>query len=176
MFTPTTVAGKDRETFPRIQLGSRHMDVSTLQSMPVFRGMHAGALEFLLERASVRRVTRGTYFYRQGDEARSVFVLVSGRVMVVRAWEGREQAFESLGHGDCFGEADLIDFSARTTSARAVVDCEVIELSAGDLYALYKQEPEQFRLIYANMGRETCRHLRQADYRVLNVESQTDSG
>ena len=138
-----------------------------LKTVPVFVGIRPEALECLLGLASVRQVATGKYFYREGDEAGSMFLLESGRALVLKAWNHREHVLWSLGRGDCFGETELIECNARNTSAYAAEECKAVEVSAGDLYRLYKTNPEQFRLIYANIGRETCRRLREADSRFL---------
>ena len=63
--------------------------IELLQAMPVFGGIGTDSLRFLLSIAPVREVKRDQYFYREGDAADSMFVLLSGRAMMLKSWRGR---------------------------------------------------------------------------------------
>lgn len=137
--------------------------IELLQRMPIFGGIADDALAFLVGQASTRRVARGGEFFREGDEAQAMFVLESGRVEVVRSWQGSELVLRQLGAGDCFGEMALLDLFPRSATVRAVDDCGAIELSSADLYALYGHDVAQFALIQMNIAREMSRRLRHTD-------------
>ena len=137
--------------------------VELLQQMPIFGAVREDALQLLLEGAGSARVPAGAYFFREKDLAQSMFVLESGRVAVLKPWQGRELQLRLLGPGDCFGEMALLDLFPRSASVRAVEDCSAIELSPGDLLRLFEKDSEQFALIQMNIGREMCRRLRATD-------------
>ena len=61
----------------------------------------------------------GECFFHQDEPARSMFVLETGRVEVVKCWQGREFVLNDLGAGDCFGEMALMDLFPRSASVRA---------------------------------------------------------
>lgn len=147
-------------------LGQVHL----LQSMPVFGGIRADVLEFLLGLARHVTISEGQYFYREGDPASSLFVLEEGSVSLTKHWQGNDYTLKSLDRGDCFGQVALIDLQPRNTSALATSDSTAIELFAEDLYKLYKRELDQFTLIYMNMAREVCRRLREADERAFEAD------
>lgn len=134
-----------------------------LQRMPVFGALREDTLDFLLSATRERQVAAGGHFFRQGERALSMFVLESGRVTVRRSWGGREMLLRTLGAGDCFGEMALMDLSARSASVRAESDCLAIEITPGDLQALFERNAEQFAIIQMNIGREVCRRLRATD-------------
>jgi CRP-like cAMP-binding protein len=142
---------------------------AALQRMPIFGGIRADVLQFLVDRASVRAVPAGEYFFRENDQAQSVFVLEAGRVAVLKLWEGQEHLLTHLGEGDCFGEMALMDLFPRSASVRAVEACSALELPASAFYALYEKDLEQFALIEMNLGREVSRRLRRADERLFRL-------
>lgn len=144
--------------------------VQLLQSMPVFGGIRADVLEFLLGLARHVTVPEGEYFYREGDPASSLFVLEEGTVSLIKHWRNNDYTLKSLERGDCFGQVALIDLQPRNTSALATSDSTAIELYAEDLYKLYKRELNQFTVIYMNMAREVCRRLREADERAFEAD------
>ena len=134
-----------------------------LQNMPVFGGLQESALQQLLARAAQVRVASGGAFFREGDEARAMYVLESGRVAITKRWQGGEFVLHELSAGDCFGEMALMDLQPRSASVRAVQDCVAIEFGSDDMLHLYETDMELFALMQMNLGREVCRRLRATD-------------
>ena len=144
--------------------------IDALQRMPIFGGIRAEVLEFLLERSSTASVSDGEYFFREGDKAQSVFVLEAGRVAVLKLWEGREHLLSRLGAGDCFGEMALMDLFPRSASVLAEEPCTALEISTGAFFQVYEKDLEQFALMQMNLGREVSRRLRMADERLFRMK------
>jgi CRP-like cAMP-binding protein len=140
-----------------------------LQNMPIFGAIREDALQFLLEQAREVVVRAGDYFFRENDEATSMFVLEHGRAVVLKGWQGHDTELHRLGAGDCFGEMALMDLFPRSASVFAVEDCRAIELAAADLLRLFERDAEQFALIQMNIGREVCRRLRATDERLFRA-------
>ena len=134
-----------------------------LQRMPIFGAIRDDALLFLLDQAREVSVAAGAYFFSENDQANSMFVLESGRVVVFKSWQGRDVVLNHMQAGDCFGEMALMDLCPRSASVRAETDCVAIEFGSGDLMRLFERDAEQFALIQMNMGREVCRRLRSTD-------------
>ena len=134
-----------------------------LQSMPLFGGIRDETLDFLLDLSSMVSVAADAFFFREDDEAHSMFVLEDGKAVVLKSWQGHQFRLSELAKGDCFGEMSLMDMRHRSASVVAVEPCHAIELSSASLYALYEKDLEQFTLIQMNMGREVSRRLRAAD-------------
>ena len=139
------------------------MRIELLQQMPIFGAISDDALQFLLAQAREVSVRAGEHFFRENDQANSMFVIETGNVSVTRRWQGREFVLHGMGPGDCFGEMALMDMSSRSASVRAETDCVAIELTTGDLLSLYEHDLKQFTLIQMNIGREVCRRLRATD-------------
>ena len=138
-------------------------NLELLQAMPVFGAIREDMLCVLLEHAREVRVPAGECFFRENDAADAMFVLRTGRVGVIKQWQGQDYRLHDLGAGDCFGEMALMDLLPRSATVRADVECVAIELSSSDLMRLYERDIEQFALIQMNLGREVCRRLRDTD-------------
>lgn len=138
-----------------------------LQAMPIFGGIHEAALELLLASSAERVVQQGDYFFKEGEAADSLFILKSGRVLVLK---GADIKLQYLVRGDCFGEMSLIDLNPRSASVLAVEDCVALEISQQSLYVLYEQDLEQFTLIHMNLLREVSRRLRALDERLTTLD------
>lgn len=149
--------------------------VELLQRMPVFGGIRADIVEFLLQVCPLVAVPAGGYFFREQERGDSMFVLQSGEVAVLKSWGQRDHTLHMLGEGDCFGEMAVMDVCPRSASIRAVTDCTAIKISAADLYKIYARDLKQFALIQMNMGREVCRRLRRADTLLFAASMGTPS-
>jgi CRP-like cAMP-binding protein len=150
--------------------------VAALQRMPIFGGIRADLLEFLVTQGTTVSVAADGYFFREHDQAQSVFVLETGRVVVLKLWKGQEHVLAELSEGDCFGEMALMDLFPRSASVRALEACSALELAASAFYALYQKDVEQFALIQMNLGREVSRRLRLADERLFQLKMGMLSG
>jgi len=141
--------------------------------MPIFGGVRTNIIQFLLELCPVESVPKNEFFFREGDQADSMFVLEEGKAAVLKSWRGQEHLLRTLEQGDCFGEMAVMDLCPRSASVRAVEDCTAIHISAATLYRLYSQDLKQFALIQMNMGREVCRRLRELDDRLFSTKMET---
>ena len=136
--------------------------IQLLQGMAIFGAIRENVLQFLLERARTVEVVANDFFYQEGDQGSSMYVLECGCVVAVRQWRRRELQLGRFAAGDCFGEMSLMDFCPRTASVRAVERCVALELCHADLFELFERDVEQFALIQMNIAREACRRLRVA--------------
>lgn len=143
-----------------------------LQDMPIFGGISEPTLQFLLGLAPIVSIPKGEYFFREGDEAASMFVLETGKVVVLKDWQGHDYLLRFLNKGDCFGEMALMDLFPRSASVLALEDCSAIEISFTTLYQLYQQDLEQYTLIQMNMGREVSRRLREAAKQLFQAKME----
>lgn len=153
--------------------------IELLQSMPVFGAIREETLTFLLGLSSTVAVAAGAFFFREDEEAQSMFVLEAGEAAVVKHWQGHPYVLSQLAKGDCFGEMSIMDLRHRSASVLALQDCRAIELSCASLFALYQKDLEQFTVIQMNLGRVVTRRLRDADERLFlakagNVDALTE--
>ncbi|HLL20269.1 MAG TPA: cyclic nucleotide-binding domain-containing protein, partial [Rubrivivax sp.] len=71
--------------------------VEMLERIPVFGALREDALNLLLEHAREVNVQRGSWFFHEADAADSMFVLMHGRVSVIKGWQGRSVLLGQLG-------------------------------------------------------------------------------
>jgi len=151
-----------------------HSRVQMLQSMPIFGGLEDATIEHLLKGARIRTVDRGDVVFREGELDTAIYVIEQGRVAVHRFWKDKQYKLRELSSGDCFGEMALMDFKPRSATVIAEADCSLIQISAGQLGELYAINPQQYTLIYMNLGREVCRRLKEADKRLFLCEMEKE--
>jgi CRP-like cAMP-binding protein len=78
--------------------------IKLLQRMPVFGGVRADIIQFLLGLCPAVSVPANEYFFHEHDQADSMFVIEAGKVAVLKSWHGEEYLLRILKEGDCFGE------------------------------------------------------------------------
>ena len=147
--------------------------IELLQRMPVFGGIRADILRFLLGACPIVDVPAGEFFFRERDPADAMYVLEAGKVAVLKSWQNEAYLLHVLETGDCFGEMALMDLMPRSASVRATENCRAILVSAASLYRVYEKDLEQFTMIQMNMGREVSRRLREADERLFRARMGT---
>ena len=75
----------------------------------------------------IRTVPRGRSLFAEGDPAQGIFLIVSGRIKLVRASrEGREQVLHEEGPGVTLAEVPVFDGGGYVGSAVAVEDARVL--------------------------------------------------
>ncbi|HEX7146738.1 MAG TPA: cyclic nucleotide-binding domain-containing protein, partial [Actinomycetota bacterium] len=85
----------------------------------------------------------GAVVVREGDDAQALFVVASGRARALKLGDdGQEIPLGVLGPGDAFGEAALLERTARTATVRASSQLEALRLDRSLVDALVVRYPE----------------------------------
>jgi EAL domain-containing protein (putative c-di-GMP-specific phosphodiesterase class I) len=79
------------------------------------------------------RLRPNAYLFRQGDPPTSAFLIEEGHMEIVLEHDGGEQVLAVRGTGDIVGEMAIVDRIARSASVRAMDDCVVLPITAGQL-------------------------------------------
>lgn len=125
--------------------------------------------EVLLELAKSLRletVPGGTKFIKEGSDADSLFLLVSGRLRVSRTvHDGNKLMYNEVLPGDCIGETSMILRQARTADISATRESVVAILDYPQYEELVKQFPVELNRAFSNAIYRHLRHERQVDKR-----------
>lgn len=119
------------------------VDLDVLRNSPLFSSLDDADVEALLASTTRARAARGEELFREGEPGDRLFVITDGKIKLGRtSSDGRESLLAILGPGEMFGELSLFDPGARTATATAVADSELVGLGHDDLTAFLKQRPE----------------------------------
>jgi CRP/FNR family transcriptional regulator, cyclic AMP receptor protein len=108
-----------------------------LSGCPLFRDIDEAGLTALAELATQVDMPAGHVIARQGEIGTGFFVVVSGRVRVVR--DGA--VVSMLGPGDFFGELSVLDRQPRTAMVAAEVPTSCLALASWDFEAVLLAQP-----------------------------------
>jgi NADH dehydrogenase len=84
----------------------------------------------------------GQEVFHQGDLGDRIYIILSGRVVVVRHAGDSERRLAELGPGESFGEMALLNETTRTATVRCLEAMDVLSLPKGDFTALTSNLPD----------------------------------
>jgi CRP-like cAMP-binding protein len=113
--------------------------VGILKKTGIFSTLTDSQLADLIRVARVAVYGAGEGIVKEGEEGSSMFVLCRGEASVAVARSNKELAH--LSAGDFFGEMSLLTGDRRSATARAVSDCEVVEITADNFRRLASDDP-----------------------------------
>jgi predicted acylesterase/phospholipase RssA/CRP-like cAMP-binding protein len=113
-------------------------------STDVFSVLDGDALDDLAGRLTRVRVRAGDTLFSQGESALSLYVILEGRLrLTVSHADGRREVISELVRGSCVGATALVAGCAHKTTARAVRDVELLELTREEFDAVAARHPHQ---------------------------------
>jgi len=83
----------------------------------------------LLKICHTRKFQDKEIIFDEGEAGDRLYVLVAGKVDIVKHRESGEETLATLNAGDCFGEMALVDHEPRSAEARAKGDSMIIEVN-----------------------------------------------
>lgn len=103
------------------------LDRSLISGLPVFEGLDAEGLDTILQSARPLRFEKDAAIFEQDCEAHSFFVLLDGRVRVVKTTpDGQQVIVRYIVPGELMGIAQALGRTTYPASAIAVGDCVVL--------------------------------------------------
>ncbi len=92
---------------------------AALEGSALFQGMTGYQIRKTILISELREHADGDRLIEQGAVGSSMYLVVSGRLEVVRHDDGRERLIATLGPGDVFGEIGFVRATQRTADVRA---------------------------------------------------------
>ena len=118
-----------------------------------------GQLYELLARAGHKQVLApGSLIFSTGDEARSMFIFLSGTVDLLKG----DELLRRVDAPSMVGEMALIDYAPRSLTAVAVTEVEIVEIPERTFWVLVHETPKFAQLVMRVMT-ERVRSLSGTD-------------
>ncbi|WP_305847085.1 Crp/Fnr family transcriptional regulator [Yimella sp. cx-51] len=134
------------------------MDIQSVRKAPLFAALDDQAAEALLESMTRTKVPRGQELFHEGDQGDSLYVITEGKVKLGRrSPDGRENLLAILGLGEMLGELSLFDPGARTATATAVADTELVGIGHQAMADFLRQRPEVSMTMLSALARRLRR-------------------
>jgi CRP-like cAMP-binding protein len=99
------------------------LDRRLIETLPPFSAMDEAALDAVIAQAISQRIPQGETVFRQGEIAKSFFVLLHGRLKVVKVTpDGSQLVVRFVNPGDLYGIAKALGRADYPATALALVD------------------------------------------------------
>jgi signal transduction histidine kinase len=138
---------------------------SELVRVPVFTGLPADQITWFIGQAEEMHLKAGDTYFREGDPADAMFVVLEGQVQV-RGELGGETVVIALKPGDVTGVLPFSRMKQFTVGARAITDARVLRFPSSLFADLVQKMPELTQRLVGLMSdriRETTRREQQRD-------------
>jgi CRP/FNR family cyclic AMP-dependent transcriptional regulator len=128
-----------------------------LQQVPLFSGLSPAELE-AIERLAVRkRYPRNTIIIEQGDEANTLYLLVSGRVKIYMPGDdAKEVVLREVGPGSYVGELAMLVGGTRSASVRTVEDSTFLVLTQHSFNQIITAHPQIALTLLRDLAQRVC--------------------
>ena len=146
---------------------TQHIDY--LRRSSLFAGLDPDALAVVLSASRLHRIKKGAYFFYQDQPARTLYMLIEGRVKFTQVTaEGQQVLLRAIGPGEIFGTVAALGEALHPASAQASIDCVALTWRGEAIADLM----DRFPRIALNVARFLAERLKefQDRYRELATE------
>lgn len=148
-------------------------DLSFLRNVPIFADLDEKDLVKIARLGTRQKYKKGNIVVLEQESGAALFIIISGRVKVVRMDEaGREVILSMFGPGEFFGEMALLDGLTRSASVIAIVKSELFMIHRRDFLELL----HEFPTITISLLSELAMRLRKADMQIKSLSLKDATG
>ncbi len=148
-------------------------ETTFLRNVPIFADLESKQLEKISKLGTRQKYKRGNIVVLEQESGAALFVIISGKVKVVRMDEnGREVILSMFGPGEFFGEMSLLDGMARSASVVATVKSELFMIHRRDFLELLHEFPQ----VAISLLAELAMRLRKADMQIKSLSLKDAAG
>lgn len=135
--------------------------LAMLAEVPVFHGFRPRDFEVLGRLVKSHTAAPGETLIREGETGESMYLLLSGRLLVSKKGDTTTEAFlDHLDPGAAFGEFSLIDRAPRSATVKAIESSEVLTLSRDAFDSFLTADGHRGSVFYKNCLQVTFSRFR----------------
>ncbi len=113
-----------------------------LDALPLFAALSRETRGRLLSASTVRHFAAGATLFRAGEPATGLFVVLEGRVRVLRARDGRQSVIHTEDPGGTLAEIPLFEGGTLPATAEAVTATSCLHIHGDVLTSIMREDPE----------------------------------
>jgi len=148
-------------------------EINVLRNVPIFAELEERELEKIAKLGVRQKYKKGNVVVIEQESGAALFIIVSGKVKIVRMDEdGREVILSIFGPGEFFGEMSLLDGMARSASVIATEKSELLMIHRRDFLELLHEFPS----VAISLLAELAMRLRKADMQIKSLSLKDAAG
>jgi hypothetical protein len=141
---------KQMDTLKTVSILER---ILLLREIPIFAGLSPEDLQLVANIAREEWYPQNTDIFHQGEEGNVMFVIVEGRLDVVRTVNGAEQVLAQRGPGEFVGEMAVIESAPRLATLRTQSDVRVLAIDGETFKGILRERPDVSFAVLRNISR-----------------------
>ncbi len=148
-------------------------ELGFLRNVPIFADLDDTELDKIAKLGTRKKYKKGNIIVLEQEMGAALFVIITGKVKVVRTDEdGREVILSIFGPGEFFGEMSLLDGLARSAT--------VVATAKTDLFMIHRREfldlLNEFPAVAISLLAELTMRLRKADAQIKSLSLKDAAG
>lgn len=100
-----------------------------LRQIPIFSSLNDNHIEKIKEIIEEVFISKNTVIFKQGDYGDAFYIIINGKVKIVRKEDNEEKTLAILKDGEFFGEMALLEEAPRSASAICIEDCKLYKIT-----------------------------------------------
>jgi uncharacterized membrane protein len=126
-----------------------------LKHVPLFATLEEEETAVLAGQVELKTFAPRQRIYKMGDKGGQAYVMVTGRVRVTTVDEDHQEVVvDEPSHGAFFGFASMLEQTTHMTTAVAIEETQVLEVSRQDIETLLRRKPLAGMNMLAVLGRQ----------------------
>ncbi|MEZ0369140.1 MAG: cyclic nucleotide-binding domain-containing protein, partial [Candidatus Sericytochromatia bacterium] len=121
--------------------GGEHAYLGLLRRIRFLQDADRHTLEALVHFLKPMGFRNGEWVMRQGEPAVAMYFVLAGEIEILKESAGQANTVARIQAGDMFGEMALLVGGMRTSSARALRDCHLLQLDRNDFRQVMARFP-----------------------------------
>ena len=113
-----------------------------LRDVPIFADLSPEDLKQIADIAREQWLPAEAVLCRAGDEGSTMYIIVSGKVRVLKDVDGEERDLAVRGEGDFVGEMAIIESAPRMATLRALGEVRLLVIDGEAFNAILRDRPE----------------------------------
>jgi CRP-like cAMP-binding protein len=148
-------------------------EIDFLRNVPIFSDLEDKDLQRIVKLGIRQKYKKGNIVVLEQESGAALFVIITGKVKVVRTDEdGREVILSMFGPGEFFGEMSLLDGLTRSASVVATTKSELFMIHRRDFLQLLEEYPQ----VAISLLAELAMRLRKADMQIKSLSLKDAAG
>lgn len=148
-------------------------ELGFLRNVPIFADLDDSELDKIARLGTRKKYKKGNIIVLEQEMGAALFVIITGKVKVVRTdEEGREVILSIFGPGEFFGEMSLLDGLARSATVVATAKSELFMIHRREFLDLLNEFPA----VAISLLAELTMRLRKADAQIKSLSLKDAAG
>lgn len=135
--------------------------ISIIRLISIFAALPKEHLLHIIAICDERIAPTGTVLYEEGKPASDIFIILSGKVKLIKNYTNEPLEIIELDQGHSLGEASVIGIQDHSSTAITTDETKLLILSRKVLIELQQEDCQFFSILLLNIARELARRVNQ---------------